>query len=170
MVEQLNLGRILLSLLLLNRVVHFLWQVYLLRNRCSQWFSGFVVRIVKGNTKSDAIIEYVDVVPTILDAAGAPTPNGLDGRSFLPVLNGSKRTHKKYIQSSDYPRCKGSTATLRIRTVVDSRLRYIRNLFPENEFSIPASRNLTKILLRVVWMSSFSQRYSTRPKEELLML
>ena len=124
---------------------------------------------MKANTKSDAIIEYVDVVPTILAAAGAPTPNGLDGRSFLPVLNGSKRTHKKYAYSLQTTLgVKGAQQPYGIRTVVDSRLRYIRNLFPENEFSIPASRNLTKDTAQgSLDEQLFSQRYSTRPKEEL---
>ena len=134
--------------------------------------SGLVVSWsgrVKANTKSDAIIEYVDVVPTILDAAGGPTPNGLDGRSFLPVLNGSKRTHKNYAYSLQTTLgVKGAQQPYGIRTVVDSRLRYIRNLFPENDFSIPASRNLTKDTAQgSLDEQFFSQRYSTRPKEEL---
>jgi N-sulfoglucosamine sulfohydrolase len=51
---------------------------------------------VKAETTTDALVEYVDVTPTFLDAARAPIPASLDGRSFLPVLLGKTREHKKY--------------------------------------------------------------------------
>lgn len=37
----------------------------------------------------DAFTEAIDIVPTILEAAGAPLPNQLDGRSLLPFLDGA---------------------------------------------------------------------------------
>ena len=43
---------------------------------------------VAPGSRSDALVEYVDVVPTWLEAAGVAPPEGLDGRSFLPVLTG----------------------------------------------------------------------------------
>ena len=49
--------------------------------------SGMVVRWpgkVKAEVQTDAMVEYVDVLPTFLDAAGLPIPDDLDGRSFLP--------------------------------------------------------------------------------------
>ena len=36
-------------------------------------------------SETDAMCEYVDVTPTLLDIAGASVPKGLDGKSFLPV-------------------------------------------------------------------------------------
>ena len=44
---------------------------------------------------SDAIVEYTDVTPTFVDAAGG-TPAVLDGKSFLPVLRGDTQEHKDY--------------------------------------------------------------------------
>ena len=41
---------------------------------------------------SDALVSNVDFVPTILDMAGVEKmPEGLDGKSFLPILEGKKK-------------------------------------------------------------------------------
>ncbi len=41
---------------------------------------------------SDALVSNIDFVPTILDMAGVKEmPEGLDGKSFLPVLDGEKK-------------------------------------------------------------------------------
>ena len=37
---------------------------------------------------SDALVTWEDLMPTILDLAGAGIPDGLDGRSLLPVMRG----------------------------------------------------------------------------------
>ena len=52
--------------------------------------TGFVIRwpgTVKPGRVTDAMCEYVDVTPTLVDIAGGKIPEGLDGRSFLPVIN-----------------------------------------------------------------------------------
>ncbi len=41
---------------------------------------------VKERTKSTALIQNIDYAPTLLEAAGAPVPEDMQGRSFLPVL------------------------------------------------------------------------------------
>jgi len=48
--------------------------------RCPELFPGG--RVV------DKVVSGLDIMPTCLDAAGAPIPQGLDGRSFLPLLAG----------------------------------------------------------------------------------
>lgn len=37
---------------------------------------------------SDALVDHSDVLPTLAELAGAPIPEGIDGRSFVPVLRG----------------------------------------------------------------------------------
>jgi uncharacterized sulfatase len=51
---------------------------------------------VENGSSTDAIVEYVDVVPTLLDAAGAEATGPLDGKSFLPVLKGETDQHKDF--------------------------------------------------------------------------
>jgi len=47
----------------------------------------------KAGLKSDALIEMVDLAPTLLEAAGIPMPVGMQGRSLTPLLTG--RTTKQ---------------------------------------------------------------------------
>ncbi len=48
--------------------------------------------VFKGGESSDMRAAHYDVMPTLLDAAGVPLPEGLriDGRSFLPLLKGEE--------------------------------------------------------------------------------
>jgi arylsulfatase A-like enzyme len=43
---------------------------------------------IEGGRRSDALVEAVDIVPTLLDAAGLPRHPGIQGRSLWPMLNG----------------------------------------------------------------------------------
>jgi N-sulfoglucosamine sulfohydrolase len=47
------------------------------------WPAGFA-----GGRQSDDLLVNVDMLPTLLDAAGLPIPTGLHGRTFLPLLRG----------------------------------------------------------------------------------
>jgi N-sulfoglucosamine sulfohydrolase len=47
------------------------------------WPAGFA-----GGRQSDDLLVNVDMLPTLLDAAGLPIPTGLHGRTFLPLLCG----------------------------------------------------------------------------------
>ena len=51
----------------------------------------FLVRwpaMIKPGSRSDAMALNVDFAETFLDAAGVPVPNGMQGRSLLPLLRG----------------------------------------------------------------------------------
>ena len=97
---------------------------------------------VKPGTKSDAIVEYVDIVPTFVDIAGGEPVEKMDGESFKNVLLGQKKTHKKYTFSMQTTRGinKGSKY-YGIRSVCDGRYRYIVNLTPEAEFRCVMTEN-----------------------------
>jgi arylsulfatase A-like enzyme len=41
-----------------------------------------------GGKRFDGRVGYIDVLPTVLSAAGAPLPDNLDGLNFLPALRG----------------------------------------------------------------------------------
>ncbi len=69
--------------------------------------SGMIARWpgrVKPDTKTDALVEYVDLTPTFLEAAGA-APQDLDGKSFLPILLGkSTRPQDLHLWPAHHPR------------------------------------------------------------------
>ena len=107
---------------------------------CCKWtnwelgvHTGFVARWpgkVQSGIRTDALIQYADLLPTLLEAAGGdPEPLGFDGSSFLPVLLGEKTDHRRYVYSMHNNVPEGPPYP--IRAVRDGRFSYIRNLTPE---------------------------------------
>lgn len=90
---------------------------------------------VKPASTTRAIVEYTDIVPTFLDAAGLPLPEVLDGKSFLPVLLGKADKHREftYAQETSKGIVRGPVH-YGIRSIRGERYRYIRNLTPEVAF------------------------------------
>ncbi|MEM1062783.1 MAG: sulfatase, partial [Planctomycetota bacterium] len=70
----------------------------------AKWFcydnslqSGLIARWpgrIAAGTRTDAMVGYIDIVSTIVEAAGGTAPPGIDGRSFLGVLSGSETSHR----------------------------------------------------------------------------
>jgi|GEM_PF-308403 len=53
---------------------------------------------VEAGSVTEAMVEYVDVLPTLMEIAGVQDREGvLDGRSFLPVLRGEANQHKSHV-------------------------------------------------------------------------
>ena len=99
---------------------------------------------VKPASESAALVEYVDVTPTFLEAAGVTRPEVMDGRSFLPVLKGEATTHKTHVFGLQTTRgIHGGSDHYGIRSVRDSRYRYILNLTPEATFQNAATSDPT---------------------------
>jgi N-sulfoglucosamine sulfohydrolase len=106
--------------------------------------SGCIVRWpgkVRPGSVSEALVEYVDVVPTFLQAAGIERPGILDGRSFLPVLTGAASAHKTHVFGLQTTR--GIINGSDHYGVRSQRYRYIRNLTPEATFQNAATRDPT---------------------------
>ena len=55
--------------------------------RCPELFSG-------GRTVNE-VVAGLDIMPTVMDAARAPVPAGLDGKSWLPVVKREKTEWRK---------------------------------------------------------------------------
>jgi len=90
---------------------------------------------IESATTSDALIEYVDIVPTFLEAAGGAAPAVLDGKSYLNVLRGKISEHKQYVFGLQTTRgIKNGSDYFGIRTVRSKRFKYIWNLTPEATF------------------------------------
>ena len=53
--------------------------------------------------KTDGLVEFVDIYPSLCELCGIPIPEGLEGTSFKPLLENSGRSWKK-AAFSQYPR------------------------------------------------------------------
>ena len=122
---------------------------------------------------SDALVEYVDVMPTLLEVAGVAVPDGLDGRSFLPVLLGREKHHKDYVYALQTTRgTRLPTDHYAIRAVRSERYKYIRNLTPEVTFEFPPASVVFKSWVREGVAGDKDaedkvRRCQNRPAEEL---
>jgi uncharacterized sulfatase len=86
-------------------------------------------KVAKGK-RTDALVQYADVLPTLINAAGAGSSgSAFDGTSFLPVLLGSKSAHRKFVHGMHNNIPEGPAYP--IRTISDGQYRYIRNLAPD---------------------------------------
>lgn len=139
--------------------------------------SACIVRwpgVVKPGSESDAIIEYSDILPTFIDAAGGE-PQPLDGSSLLPLLRGEKKEHKKYTFSLQTTRGVNSGSwQYGIRSVRTDRYRYIWNLTPDERFENGVTHS--KSGWWVSWKekaksdpfaAEMVEKYQKRPEEEL---
>ncbi|UDQ96666.1 sulfatase [Lentisphaerota bacterium WC36G] len=78
--------------------------------------------------KSNALISTIDISATILDAAKIEYKNcSIEGRSFLPVLNGDEKQVNKYVFSERNWHGYASNQ----RAVRDERFLYVKNFHPE---------------------------------------
>lgn len=82
----------------------------------------------KAGTASDRLIEAIDLVPTLLDAAGAAKPAKMQGR----ILFGDRAEPAREHAFGARDRC--DETVFRFRTVRDARYRYIRNFLPDRPF------------------------------------
>lgn len=130
-------------------------------------------RIAKGTT-SDAMVEYVDVLPTFLDAAGSKPPAVLDGRSFLPVLTGQETKHKDFVFGIMTTRgIINGSEHFGIRSVRSRKYKYIVNLTPEVAFRNACVKSASFVSWKAKAESGDAaaaeivRRYQHRPAEEL---
>jgi len=97
----------------------------------------FIVRWpgnVKPGTVTDAMVSFVDVLPTFVEVAGGRPLKNIDGRSFLPVLVGQKNRHNEVVFGAHTTRGIISGKAYPIRSVRTHTHKYIRNLNPDGKF------------------------------------
>lgn len=104
---------------------------------------------VKPGSSCDALMQYVDVPPTFLAAAGmdptkidvgcpdAQGATGFDGRSFLPVLLGETDQLRDHVFAQHTTvGTNGAIGPYPMRMVRDTRYKLVRNLAPDLTYTI----------------------------------
>ncbi len=97
--------------------------------------SAFIARYpkeIKAGTMSDAIVQYEDILPTMIDFAGGEPVEGLDGISCLDVLYGDKAEHRDWAYGIHNNIPEGESYP--IRSIQDKRYKLIVNLAPEIDY------------------------------------
>ena len=132
--------------------------------------------VIAPGSRADAMVSWVDILPTIVELAGGPGLPDLDGRSFARVLRGEAREHRDQIFSTHSG--DGRMNIYPMRSVRTSDWKYILNLHPEFEYTthIDAAQDRDGVKYWRTWeaaartnatASKIVERYHARPKEEL---
>ena len=105
-------------------------------NKWTNWNTGvhtaLVVRWpdkIPAGERTDALVQYADILPTLVAIAGANQGGLFDGSSFLPVLLGEASKHRDYVYLMHNNVPEGPTYP--IRSIVDENWHYIQNLAPD---------------------------------------
>ena len=127
-------------------------------------------------TRTAAMVQWIDLLPTLIESAAGTVPAGLDGRSFLSVLRGHATAHRDAIfttHSGD-----GRMNVYPIRSVRTAGWKLIVNLHPEFAHTTHIDKALARDGGRY-WLSWFEKatrdpaaaatvrRYHERPAVEL---
>merc|ERR1712190_293563 len=87
--------------------------------------------------RSTALVELVDIYPTLCELAGVPLPHGesLDGESMVPLLRNPSQEETKGFALSMYPRCPSSKDPSQFYE--DNKCEFVeRSKFPYMGFSL----------------------------------
>jgi uncharacterized sulfatase len=132
--------------------------------------------VIKPDSQCDQLTTLLDLLPTLIDAAGGEIPADLPGRSLLPAMRGEAgdaptqvfATHSGDGRMNEYP----------MRSVRTDRWKYIRNLSPEATFTTHIDKGV-EVDGAGYWASwlrraetdsqaaAIVERYHHRPAEEL---
>ncbi len=83
--------------------------------------------------KSDALVEFVDLYPSLAEICGLPAPQGVEGTSFAPLLDDPARPWKK-AAFSQYPRGVPGTGRCMGYSVRTDRWRLVEWAVPGKKF------------------------------------
>ncbi|MDR1666833.1 MAG: sulfatase [Bacteroidales bacterium] len=94
--------------------------------------SALVVRYperVKAGSVTEAIVQYEDVLPTLVELAGGKAIDDIDGKSYAQVLSGKSTDHRKWAYGIHNNIPEGTAYP--IRSIQDRRYKLIVNLTPD---------------------------------------
>lgn len=149
--------------------------------------SAFIARwpkVIKPSTRTDILAQYIDVVPTLFEAAGGDPKTlrgnkeqtlALDGKSFYATLCGKPKEVRKYIYGVHTTRgIKSGSDNYPVRSIQDHNYKLIWNLNYSEPFLSSESKPGSK--LYESWLSStktnakqaqHARLYRNRPEFEL---
>ena len=122
---------------------------------------------------TDALVEYIDILPTFIDAAGGTPAPVLQGKSMIELITGKTTSHKEYVFGEMTTRgIINGSPHYGIRSIRSAQYKLIWNFTPETPF-----RNI--FMRKPVWKSWLREantnehaaklvnRFRNRPEWEL---
>ena len=119
------------------------------------------MELFSGGKVYDQMISNLDLLPALLELVGGNIPDNIEGRSFLPLLSGDKKTHRKKIfMEKTYHEIYDPIRGIRTR-----KYKYIKNFEKmDTAFQIPKDIGMDPAGKFVMDQESYNQ---PRPMEEL---
>ncbi|MGC6567235.1 MAG: sulfatase [Akkermansiaceae bacterium] len=97
----------------------------------------FLVRwpgvIKPGSVDRDHFVANVDFFPTFMEATGLPKPEGLDGRSLVPLFKGEKQNAREFVFTQIDYTIGGPAKPM--RCIQNKKFGYIFNAFSDGKFA-----------------------------------
>lgn len=131
--------------------------------------TGFIARWpgkIAAGSRSDALIQMADIVPTFLEASGAEhVPGRFDGKSFYRHLLGQEQPLRKYVygvhnnvpEGTPYP----------IRSIRDKDFHYIVNLTPETSYH---EKHVMAENSRLIWWPALKEAEGNGDQQAIALL
>lgn len=105
----------------------------------------------KGN-RSDALVQSIDIAPTLLDLAEIPIPNTYQGKSLMPLLRSEKDSLRSYLYTENLwstsfgnPRCEA------VQNLEWKYIRYYKNENPSARQQIETAKTMGIPLKNVLY-------------------
>lgn len=120
-------------------------------------------KVIKAGTQTDALIHYVDVVPTFIEIANGKPSSDIDGKSFLPVLQGKSTSHHTYVYGVQTNQGILAASVFPARSIRSEQYKYIRNF---NSVEV-VDQNLGENSYINAFLQIGAQKHKKKPYEEL---
>lgn len=129
--------------------------------------TGLIVKwpdVIEGGSKTEALVQFADITPTLIDIAGGKKNRALSGNSFLAVLQGKKDKHRDYVycmhnnvpEGKPYP----------IRAIISEEYHYIQNLLPDSTYF---EKHLEAAAHNEGWWNSWKNAADKSERERFLV-
>jgi uncharacterized sulfatase len=131
---------------------------------------------IKAGATTEALVSWVDLLPTLVELAGGEPPAEIDGQSFAGVVLGERDNHREAIYTTHSG--DGRYNVYPIRSVRTKDWKYILNLHPEYQHATHVNRaaagdglsywrSWEAAAVKNLDAAATVQRFRQRPREEL---
>ncbi|MFT4520088.1 MAG: N-sulfoglucosamine sulfohydrolase [Halioglobus sp.] len=116
--------------------------------------------IKAGAVDGEHMVSAVDILPTLLEIAGATTPAGIEGRSFLPLLKGHAQSDRDKVFKEYHENSSGSRSPM--RAVQSSKYLYIFNPWSDGSRKMDSATFATNTFSRMMELSGGDKELAQR--------